>query len=230
MSIELNNSMVYLIYKITNSINGKFYIGAHQTVNIDDGYMGSGKALHAAYKKYGAENFTKEVILICSSAEEMYAVEKDLVQTNKINKKSYNLMEGGKGGFNYINDSGQNGTEKATARRLELFADPAWHAMWREKQHNGCIEKISMIPKEEFSRRGAQANATAKVRNGVYSFEGKQHSAEVKSLIGKKNAVNQKGSKNSRFGTMWITNGIDNKSIPKTSDIPYGWSKGRKMK
>lgn len=37
--------MNFVIYKTTNIINGKFYIGKHQCVNIDDKYLGSGKAL-----------------------------------------------------------------------------------------------------------------------------------------------------------------------------------------
>jgi hypothetical protein len=37
------------------------------------------------------------------------------------------------------------------------------------------------------------------------------------------------GSKNSQFGTMWITNGIENKKIKKDLDIiPEGWYKGRR--
>ncbi len=35
----------YTIYKITNIINGMIYIGKHQTKDVNDGYMGSGKHL-----------------------------------------------------------------------------------------------------------------------------------------------------------------------------------------
>lgn len=88
----------YTIYKITNKITKKFYIGVHVTENLNDGYMGSGVYLKRAQKKYGIENFEKQILDIVSSEREMYAKEKELV---KISEETYNIMLGGKGGWSY---------------------------------------------------------------------------------------------------------------------------------
>jgi hypothetical protein len=160
----------------------------------------------------------------------MYAIEKELVEPFHKNKKSYNIMEGGKGGFNFINESGQNGTAKGVAKRLELFNKHEWYAQWKEKQGQGCKTYTATVSKDEYSRRGKQANETAKLQNGVYSFEGKKHTENTKLVIGKKNSINQQGKNNSQFGSMWITNEIINKSVSKDSVIPDGWRRGRKIR
>lgn len=89
----------YLIYKITNLVNGKMYIGKHKTDNIDDGYTGSGKILKYAIKKYGIECFRKDYLMFCEDEEEMNYMERVFVDQTWIDRAdTYNLKLGGEGG------------------------------------------------------------------------------------------------------------------------------------
>lgn len=101
--------MYFLVYKVTNLVNNKYYIGAHKTKNIDDNYIGSGVALKKAIEKYGKENFKKEVLFIFDNPEDMFKKEEELVE---LNEKSYNLRRGGKGGFDHIDVSGDKNPMK----------------------------------------------------------------------------------------------------------------------
>ena len=57
------------IYLTTNLINNKIYVGQHTTTNLDDGYLGSGKILQKAIKKYGKENFRREILEFCDGSD-----------------------------------------------------------------------------------------------------------------------------------------------------------------
>jgi group I intron endonuclease len=102
--MEVN--MHYTIYKIINKINNKIYIGKHQTKNLDDDYMGSGKRLKDAIKHYGIENFKKEILFIFDNESDMNAKESELVTEDFVKEDTnYNMCPGGNGGFGYINNS-----------------------------------------------------------------------------------------------------------------------------
>ena len=84
--------MFYTIYKITNQIDGKIYIGSHKTLDLDDSYMGSGKYLKLAQEKYGLENFKKEILFVFDTPELMYAKEKEIVNEEFLAlENTYNL-------------------------------------------------------------------------------------------------------------------------------------------
>ena len=90
---------MFYIYKITNKIDGMMYIGAHSTDNLDDGYMGSGIWITRAIKKHGRHNFTKEILSVHTSFEEMYEEEKRIVTSEIVESPQYyNLKVGGYGG------------------------------------------------------------------------------------------------------------------------------------
>lgn len=86
-----------IIYKTTNLINGKIYIG--QSINDDPKYLGSGVFLKNAIEKHGKENFIKEIIDNTDSVDELN--EKEIYWIEKYNSTDknigYNLCSGGKG-------------------------------------------------------------------------------------------------------------------------------------
>ena len=90
-----------IIYKMTNTINGHFYIGKHTTTNVLDSYYGSGIALKDAYIKYGLYVFHKEILYDFEDISACYDKERELVpelSCRQFNIECYNLKPGGYGG------------------------------------------------------------------------------------------------------------------------------------
>lgn len=87
-----------ILYKTTNLVNGKIYIGVHSTDNLDDGYLGSGLALRAAISEYGRNNFSRTTLkhfyhhLAAYAEEELVVTEEHVLST-----ENYNIQIGGKG-------------------------------------------------------------------------------------------------------------------------------------
>ncbi len=91
--------MYYTVYRTRNDINNKQYTGQHKTLDLDDGYLGSGKIILQAIKKYGKENFSKTILFVCDTFEEMDSIEKLIVNKDyTLREDTYNINEGGHNG------------------------------------------------------------------------------------------------------------------------------------
>lgn len=210
--------MFYTVYKTTNLINGKFYVGKHQTQNLDDGYLGSGKHLKRAIVKHGIEHFEKEILFVFDNEAEMNAKEAELVTEEFCNRDdTYNLCPGGQGGFGYI------------------YSNRLWDTQQRYEQSQVNFEKL-IDGNQKYFMTVDMIEHGKKISSGLkkfYSsgresfFKGKKHSAETKRKMSEASKGQGLGEKNSQYGTMWITNGIENRKIKKVDKIPEGWYKGR---
>ena len=88
----------HFCYRTTNRLNGRVYIGKRTTDRIDDGYLGSGKLITYAIKKYGRENFTREIIEFYDSSESAFLAEvKHISEARERGYRLYNIAMGGPG-------------------------------------------------------------------------------------------------------------------------------------
>lgn len=207
--------MYYTIYKTTNLLDGKFYIGMHKTNNLEDGYIGSGKILRRAIKKHGLENFRKDILFVFNTQQDMIDKEIELITEELVkNPASYNLTVGGWGG-NRITDSNHRThslshmKEMSVRSQNAIKTDPLVRARHRKTVANNL----------------KTAHASGKIRYDT--FTGRYHSDESKEKMSNTRKGTGTGEQNSQFGTMWITNGIINKKIKINMAIPEGFRKGK---
>jgi group I intron endonuclease len=142
-----------IIYKTTNLINGKFYIGQDHYDNPN--YLGSGLLLNRAIKKYGRENFKKETIEVCINQEQLNIREKFWISELKSTTKNigYNIALGGTGGDTF---SGASESEKK--RRGKKLSESYYK---------------NVITSKKFLTRGSKISASKK--GAVFSQEHKNN-------------------------------------------------------
>ena len=160
--------MFYTIYKTTNLINNRYYIGKHKTENINDSYMGSGKLLKQAIEKYGIENFSKEILFVFNNEEDMNKKEKELVV---LSEETYNLCEGGNGGFGYINNSD-----------IVKFKGKTHTDNTKQKLREKRIGVTNFIPNEETKQKisNAKKGKSTALKGSSQSEEHKKKLSEAK--------------------------------------------------
>ena len=216
--------MFYILYQVTNNLNGKIYVGVHKTKKLDDGYMGSGKVINSAIKKNGIENFTRVILEQFDDSAAMYAREKEVVTDEFLARDdTYNLRRGGSGGFDYINkhnlgytflnDDAQYKKSAGTKQcRRTKFG-------YSESEIAG-FNKHSEILKEKYAI-GLTVSVFRELNKDVEFI--------AKRTARRRELGVQRGEKNSQFGMIHISdpNTGQSTTIPKTDEIPLGWVTGR---
>ncbi len=90
----------FYLYRITNLINNKFYIGIHCSNKIPNTYLGSGVHIRRAINKYGIENFQKEILAFFKNTPSLLNAERFIVNEDFINDPlCMNMKVGGIGGW-----------------------------------------------------------------------------------------------------------------------------------
>ena len=209
----------YIIYQITNLVNGMIYIGQHSTNDLDDGYMGSGVYLKEDQNKYGLDKFKKEILFECSSREELSNKEAELVDDDFVNRPdTYNLVKGG----GYILTHGQ-------ASKSGKLGQIIHHKKYQEdEEYRESIRKKLSESSKRMWREHPEMHDKF-----IFDWTGKHHSEETKKKMSEK-AKLRTGDKNSSYGSIWIYNETlqENKKVKKelvNDFLKEGWMIGRKM-
>lgn len=137
------SDILYTVYRTTNAINGKIYVGTHRTRDINDDYLGSGKNIKRAIKKYGIENFIKETLFVFDNAKDMFQKEKEIVDREFcMREDTYNINNGGLGGWAHLFDIPHS---EETKRKISEAHKKYWSKNPDRRMSDEQKRKISAI-------------------------------------------------------------------------------------
>lgn len=182
------------IYKITNNVNGKIYIG--KTINLEDRWYkhkylamkGINRHLYSAMRKYGIDNFSFEVIEQCDdnilNDREKYWIDTLASCDRNI---GYNKTIGGDSGDTWTYNNHQEQTSKLLSEKLKgKKHDPDSYRRAGEKRRgykmndeqrkkisdslkNGHITgRIKSVPPPHYDRTGEHQPDSAKRKLSEY--------------------------------------------------------------
>jgi len=128
------------IYITTNLINDKKYIGKceYNRQNGWEDYLGSGKIIKLAIKKYGVKNFSREIIYDAINLDDLNMAEKYYISLYDAchSDKFYNIADGGSGGNTRLGYS-----EKEYEAYCKQFSKPSEENAMYGKHHSDKSKK-----------------------------------------------------------------------------------------
>lgn len=211
----------HFIYKTTNLLSGRYYIGMHSTDNLEDGYLGSGNRIKLSIRKYGKENFSREILEFCETRVELKKREEEVVTLDEISKEEcINLRVGGYGGFSSEEHMIKCSEAGVKAKLKRLNEDSKFKYLMVEQ---GC----TALKQARKDGKGILKGD----KNQYQNWTGKKHTEETKVKMSESSKGNGIGENNSQYGTCWITKDSINKKIKRDDLLNYeneGWVSGRK--
>jgi len=235
---DINGKYNY-VYKITNLINNKEYIGVHRTNNIEDGYMGSGTYLKRSVQKHGASNFKKIIIAFFSTYKDALAFERKLVTEEYINKpNTYNIKEGGYGNTKWSKEFLKTLSKSATKRwknseyrqkMVALFNTPAG----KESRSKGIKNWIKNNPEAHHEKMIKINKNPEKIKKTANKHRGTKRSLQACSNVA--NGLQKKidtdpvwAAQHSGKNMRYIHNPVsmEIRRIKKEDALPIGWLTG----
>lgn len=159
----------YTIYQITHIPSGKIYIGRHQTEDLNDGYMGSGKHLKRAQEKYGLDQFKKKYLHIYYHDHHMYKMEAELVTEEFCAREdTYNVQPGGfDGGWQHLN----NGSDKHIQRTKNAAIKSNQNLLKRQNASERLTGKPSLFLGKTHTEESKKKNSLSN-KNKVWITNG----------------------------------------------------------
>jgi group I intron endonuclease len=190
-----------IVYKTTNLLDEKVYVG--QDYHENPSYLGSGKLLTRAVKKYGKENFVKEVIDFAESMRELNEKERYWVKFyNCKDPVGYNLTDGGEGIAGYLHTEE---TKSKISKKLEGKNHPLFGKHYKcseETKEKMRQAKLGRKNQDQSRRMKGEKNPMKRleVRAKFMGDKNSSKKAEVKekirkSKLGKKRGPNKRQEK-----------------------------------
>lgn len=209
--------MFHYVYITTNLINGKKYIGKHSFKRLENRYIGSGTGLKAAIKKYGRDNFVKEIISIHDTEDQAYKAEELLVEFyNAVySDQYYNQTTGGRGA-----ESGRILSEEHKQK-----IGSAGKGRKLSEDHKQRLSEIKKRNPTGGATKGKPKSDTAKQKmSDSWKTYPRVRTEEIKDKISK----SVSGERNGGYGKRWINNGTSNDRIYPNDPLPEGWQWGKR--
>ena len=195
--------MIGFIYKTTCLVNGKIYIGKHEG-SENDNYLGSGEIFSLALRKYGKENFKREILRRCETLHELRIWEHVYIKKyhSQDPRIGYNIASGDVNSSEYNPAKLPEVREKLLIKNRQTTRDPEYR-----RRHSEIMKEYYKTHPATFTGKHHSEETKEKIRQrrlgSVAYNKGVPASEEQKKKQSEKMKGRYVGEKNPNYGHRW---------------------------